>query len=596
MTAQHTTLGRTVGLKPSPADRMSQQTAVAELGKAALSGLEVDDVFLLAVDLIRQVLDVEYVKILHQSAPTEPLTLVAGSGWAEDVRVGETSVPSDQKSQAGYTLMTSDSVLVDDISTEKRFTAPSLLIDHGVVSGMSVTIPDGDRAFGVLGVHTGRHRRFTTDDGDFLRSMAHVIGGAVQSDRARHQIEIHSIAQEQRLGYQVALSTCAQSLLSATGDARLEHAVEALLAATQASYVFVERNVMDPELGFCSKSIAEIEQTNGSARASASEYWDLVPWKQMPTSRHHLERGEPFVFHPDELEGIEHDLYAAAPFPIKSELDIAIFTEGEWAGLIAFADKSTIREWSPDEISLLTTAAAMIGAFWERDIARERLEQAIRSKDDFLASVSHELRTPLTAVMGFGQILQDEAGALSEEERSELLETIVRQAADLTNIVNDLLVAARNDTGTLHIALVPVTLRAQAAQALEAFEQEQVGAIEVTGDFLRAVGDPHRVRQIIRNLISNALRYGGPNVRIDVLPGANTARVLVCDSGPPIPEKDRERIFEQYERAHDVRGVAESLGLGLAISRQLANRMGGDLAYRYDKGESIFELSLPRAD
>lgn len=596
MTAQHTTRGGTVGLKRSPTDRMSQQTAVAELGKAALSGLGVDGVFRLAVDLIREVLDAEYVKILHQPASGEELVLVAGRGWTENVRVGETSVPCDQKSQAGYTLMSSEPVLVDDLATEERFTAPSLLIDHGVVSGMSVTIPDGERAFGVLGVHTDHHRRFTADDGDFLRSMAHVIGGSVQSDRARHQIELHSMAQEQRLRHQVALSACAQSLLSATGDARLEHAVRALLAATQANYVFVERNVIDPELGFCSKSIVQVEQSDTSGRASPGDYRGIVPWKKMPISRHHLERGEPFVCHPDELEGVEHDLYAASPFPIKCELNIPIFTDGEWAGLIAFADKTTVREWTEEDLSLLTTAAAMIGAFWEREVARERLEQVIRSKDDFLASVSHELRTPLTAVLGFGQVLQDESGTLSEEERSELLETIVRQAADLTNIVNDLLVAARYDTGTLHIALVPVTLRAQAAQALEAFEQDQVGAIDLSGDFLRAVGDPHRVRQIVRNLISNALRYGGPDIRVAVLPGTGTARVLVCDSGPPIPEKDRERIFEQYQRAHDATGRAESLGLGLAISRQLANRMDGDLTYRHEDGESIFELTLPRAD
>ncbi len=575
---------------------MSQQTAVAELGQAALSGLDVDQVLNLAVDLTRRILDVEYVEILHRPAPNEPLILVAGRGWVDDVRVGEATVSCDRNSLAGYTLVTAEPVFVEDLAAEIRFTAPPLLVDHGVVSGMSVTIPDGKHPFGVLGAHTCHRRRFTTDDGDFLRSIAHVIGGAIQSDRARQEIQLHLTSQDRRLRYQAALSMCAQTLLSATGDARLEHAVEALLTATEANYVFVERNVMDPDLGFCSKSIVEIEQAESSERASGSEYWDLVAWRRMPTSRHHLERGEPFVFHPDELEGVEYDLYAASPYSIKSELDVPIFTEGEWAGLIAFADSSTVREWTDEDLSLLTTAAAMIGAFWEREVARERLEQVIRSKDDFLASVSHELRTPLTAVLGFGQILQDEDGALSKEERAELLETIVRQAADLTNIVNDLLVAARNDTGTLHITLVPVTLLAQAAQALEAFEQEQVGHIALTGDFLRAVGDPHRVRQIIRNLISNALRYGGADIRIAVESSTDAAKVLVCDNGTPIPMQDRERIFNQYERARNAPEVAESLGLGLAISRQLANRMGGDLTYRHEGGESIFELTLPRPE
>ena len=187
-------------MQPPPTDRMSQQTAVAELGKAALGGLAVDDVFRLAVDLINEVLSVEYVKILHQRAPDEPLVLVAGRGWMNDVRIGETIVSCDRSSQAGYTLMSTEPVLVEDLAFEERFTAPPLLTDHGVVSGMSVTIPDGNRSFGVLGVHTSQTRRYTMDDGDFLRSMAHVIGGAVQSDRARQQIELNSIARSTASG------------------------------------------------------------------------------------------------------------------------------------------------------------------------------------------------------------------------------------------------------------------------------------------------------------------------------------------------------------------------------------------------------------
>jgi signal transduction histidine kinase len=596
MTHLHASYDGSVGSHPPTTDRTSQQTAVAELGKAALSGQAVDDVFQMALDLAREVLNVEYAKILHQPAPDEPLVLAAGLGWNEDVRVGATTVSCDRTSQAGYTLMSTEPVLVDDLAHEDRFTAPSLLIDHGVVSGMSVTIPDGTRPFGVLGVHDRRPRSFTTDDADFLRSIAHIVGGAIQSDRSRRQIRLHSMAQEQRLRYQIALSQCAQALLSATGDIRLDRAVEALLAATQATYVFVQRNVMDPELGFCSQNIAQMAHAEAPGNDADAEYWDMVSWERMPAKRSGLERGEPFVVLPSELEGAEHELYASDPFPIVSELDIPIFTEGEWAGLIGFADTHRVREWTEEDLSLLTTVAAMIGAFWEREIGRERLEQAIRTKDDFLASVSHELRTPLTAVMGFGQILKDEAGTLPEEERAELLEAIVRQAADLTNIVNDLLVAARHDTGTLNIKLVPVTLRAQAAQALEAFDQEKVGSVALTGDFVRAIGDPHRTRQIIRNLISNALRYGGPDIRISVESNADDVSVLVRDNGSPIPVDERERIFEQYQRARGTTEIAESLGLGLAISRELARRMGGDLTYRYEDGDSVFELTLPKTD
>jgi signal transduction histidine kinase len=395
--------------------------------------------------------------------------------------------------------------------------------------------------------------------------------------------------------YQTALVECAQMLLASSGEDRIQHALEALIAATEATWVFLERNITDPELGFCSQTVAEVEGPGTHDYEVDNRYWDLVPWERMPTSRQHMEKGTPFVVFPDRLEGPEYDLYAADPYPVKSELDIPIFVDGEWVGLIGFSDQTIVRNWSETDLSLLVTAANMFGAFWEREAARERLEQMNRAKDAFLASVSHELRTPLTAVVGFGQILQDSADTMSEEERADLLRMVVAQGTDLTNIVNDLLVAAKTDIGTLEVTSVHVNLRAQTAQVLEAFEWDLVNHVELVGHSVRAKGDPDRVRQIVRNLISNALRYGGDTIRVKVLSGDTTAQVLVCDNGPAIPDEDRERIFQPYQRAHNAPGITEALGLGLAISRQLAELMGGDLTYRHQHGESIFEFALPHS-
>ncbi len=405
--------------------------------------------------------------------------------------------------------------------------------------------------------------------------------------------ELRSTLEARQLRYRVALSTCTRILLSSTGEGQLEHVVEALMEATQASSVFVQRNVMDADLGLCSKNIVANDQA-GIIEVDA--HVDLAPWSQMSTRRRQLEAGEPAIIGPEESNESGDNPRTTSSSPAMSELDVPIFVEGDWAGLIGITDKTTVREWTEEDLSLLTTTAAMIGAFWEQEIMRDRLEQAISAKSDFLASVSHELRTPLAAVLGFGQVLREDAGTLSEEEHTELLGTIVRQAADLTNIVDDLLVSAKNDMGALHLTLVPVTLRAQAAQALEDFEQDQVSHISVTGEPARATGDPGRVRQIIRNLVSNALRYGGTEVRIEVSSDVDAAKVFVYDSGPSIPFEDRELIFEQYQRASNVVGPAESLGLGLSISRELARHMSGDLTYRHENRESVFELSLPRAD
>jgi signal transduction histidine kinase len=226
----------------------------------------------------------------------------------------------------------------------------------------------------------------------------------------------------------------------------------------------------------------------------------------------------------------------------------------------------------------------------EREKVEEQLRQALKSKDELVASISHELRTPLTAVVGFAQVLR-ESTDLGVEERAAMIRSIVDEGLDLSNIVEDLLTVARAEAGTLTVVQVPVDLRANAAQVFEGLREEDAMKITLKGPSCRVQADPGRVRQILRNLVSNALRYGGEKVVIQVVEDGNP-RVQVLDNGPGIPPRDRERIFESYERAHETPGVTGSVGLGLAISRTLARLMGGDLTYRYRDGHSIFELSF----
>jgi signal transduction histidine kinase len=225
-----------------------------------------------------------------------------------------------------------------------------------------------------------------------------------------------------------------------------------------------------------------------------------------------------------------------------------------------------------------------------REQAEEQLRQTLRSKDELVASISHELRTPLTAVVGFAQILQESAD-LPEEDRAAMVSAIVEQGLDVTNILEDLLTVAKAESGTLSVVRVPVDLRAEAAQVVESLDRDAASSVDLQGPSHEAMADPGRVRQILRNLLSNALRYGGDEVHVWIVDGVRPM-IRVLDNGAGIPEEDRERIFESYQKAHDNPGLAGSIGLGLAISRTLARLMNGDLTYTYEGGMSIFELSF----
>jgi signal transduction histidine kinase len=99
---------------------------------------------------------------------------------------------------------------------------------------------------------------------------------------------------------------------------------------------------------------------------------------------------------------------------------------------------------------------------------------------------------------------------------------------------------------------------------------------------------------VVRNLVSNAIRYGGPQIHIRLENGDDHVRVTVFDDGAAIPEEHRDRIFDPYERAHSTSGVPGSVGLGLTVSQKLAELMGGSITYRFDGG-SIFELQVEAA-
>lgn len=227
----------------------------------------------------------------------------------------------------------------------------------------------------------------------------------------------------------------------------------------------------------------------------------------------------------------------------------------------------------------------------ERAATEERMRRLVQAKDEFLASVSHELRTPLTSVVGYTDLLR--SGECGSPEQREMIDTIAEQAADLSGIVEDLLLGARADLGQLEVDTRQVDVGALAVHLAAAFGCP--GVVVGADERVLAIGDAGRVRQILRNLLSNAQRYGGTRHRIEVGRDAQTVTVAVCDDGAPLSDEIADRIFERYYRVDDGSIRPGAVGIGLTISRDLAHLMGGSLTYRHDGTWARFELSLPAA-
>jgi two-component system phosphate regulon sensor histidine kinase PhoR len=236
-----------------------------------------------------------------------------------------------------------------------------------------------------------------------------------------------------------------------------------------------------------------------------------------------------------------------------------------------------------------------------RDLTEERALEELRS--DFVATVSHELRTPLAAIYGAAMTLRRDDVELDESQRSGLLAVVGSEADRLARTVNAILWASRLDTGTLSVAIEscdPVVLAGNVVSAQRAHLPPGAElALEADDDLPDVAADGDKVRQVLVNLVDNAVKYSpdGGRVTLTVSLRGTHVRFAVADEGLGIPYADQRRIFDKFYRLDPqlTRGVGGT-GLGLYISRELVRRMNGRIWLRSTPGRgSTFFVELPVA-
>jgi signal transduction histidine kinase len=229
---------------------------------------------------------------------------------------------------------------------------------------------------------------------------------------------------------------------------------------------------------------------------------------------------------------------------------------------------------------------------------RVRLEALERSRSAFIANASHELRTPLTALGGYLELLTE--GGLTDEERSEFLETMGEQVQRLTKLATDLLDLSRLDAGGITVGQDELELgeiASDCAREMQALAARRGSFVVVEGgEPALARGDEGRVLQVLRVLVDNAVRHTPPGSTVTLRTGKTPwgASVIVSDDGPGIPPELLERVFERFFRGPGA--AARGTGLGLAIARELAERMDGRLLVTSGPEGTRFELELPGQD
>lgn len=285
---------------------------------------------------------------------------------------------------------------------------------------------------------------------------------------------------------------------------------------------------------------------------------------------------------------------------IRSAVILPLVARGNVLGAMSLVRAETPRSYSADDLPLLLELARRAALAVDNARLMHETTQALRLRDEFLATLSHDMRTPLATILGYLQISQRQIGRLEGAERvGEFLERAERTTVRMAHFVSELMDVSLITAGQpIPLVTEAVDLNAIVERSLNEHRQLD-GTHELVLDRSRepaiALTDPARVERILENLLSNAIKFSpeGSTVRISVEATPDEAAVKVTDEGVGIPAGELALIFQRFHRAATAKG-APGVGLGLSGAREVARRMGGDLTAESEEGRgSTFTLRIP---
>ena len=533
-----------------------QQTAIAELGRRVLEGIDEDRLLTECAALVALTLQVDSCAIL-ECLPKDG-QLIAHTSFGLPERARNFTLPDTLQSLAGQTLRRDAPSVARTAAAQP--VAEEAILGFRIRSSLGVVIgrPGRHAPFGVLQVYCRRERRFTADDVFFAEHIANTAAaalahrGANPLPRSSEDRPARAPANSPGMVYQVRLGADGQISVPYVADGCREMLTLEPGEIYADPLVVIGRLHEEDRGKFLPTALA-------SARSLAPFHW---------TGRYQTREGEM--------------RWLRAEARVERRRDGSV----TWDGVML-------------DVSELQRAQEALLA------AKEEAERANRAKSEFLSRISHELRTPLNAILGFSQFLQRQTASGTQED---CLDHITKAGHHLLGLINEVLDISRVEAGHAGLARVPVAIGPAVNEAFAlvrpaAAERGISLGLESPGpaDGQRVLADPQRFKQILFNLLSNAVKYNvnGGKVRVSCAAAADESGALeiaVADTGPGIPADKLKRLFVAFDRLGAEQTSVPGAGLGLVLVRCLVEALDGSVAVDSTLGQgTVFRIRLPGA-
>ena len=340
--------------------------------------------------------------------------------------------------------------------------------------------------------------------------------------------------------------------------------------------------------------------------------WDVaankVRWTpEPPTFAGHVGQEAPpdswvLTVHPEDRARVRQTIKACVKRGGSYEVEFRVGRPGDPVRWLSGVGRRLENEGQP--VTVIGTTRDITErkvAELERNRRLEAERQAARLRDAFIGVVSHELRTPITTIFGGTRVLSRRWRDMEPDARDALLADVSGEADRLFRMVEDLLVITRVERGRLDIGDEPVGLRTVIERVMaseRARSPETAFACTIPPDLPSVEGEEMYVEQVLRNLVANAVKYGGPGstVTVEAEAGDGAVTLRILDQGPGIVEAEAEQLFELFYRSPSTAAGVAGAGIGLFVCRQLAIAMGGSIRARNrPAGGAAFEIALRRS-